>query len=315
MRSVQPSVSRSLILNQNSATSVYIMFIIDLLKLDLNKKSKIGLISAFPEGDFIPKKIHQTYPNGKLPNEIRTNIEKIKTLNPGWEYKLYDDDDIQQYIFENYPATVLEYFNRINKRYGAAKADVFRYLLLYKEGGVYLDIKSSLNRSLDDVLLVNDKYILSHWDDSKGSAREGWGRHRDLKNFSAGEFQQWFIISVPGHPFLKKVLENVLSNIECYIPELHGTGRIGVLRLTGPIAYTLAIAPLINSGSYRNVKSEKELGIEYSFFEKTSSENSHTSLFHAHYSVLTESIIAMKPFNKTVSFLLSLAKKARLLLR
>ena len=38
----------------------------------------------------------------------------------------------------------------------------FRYLLMYEIGGVYLDIKSTANKKLDDVLEENDAFILSH---------------------------------------------------------------------------------------------------------------------------------------------------------
>ncbi len=37
-------------------------------------------------------------------------------------------------------------------RYGVVLADIFRYLVIYNEGGVYLDIKSTVNRPLDEII-------------------------------------------------------------------------------------------------------------------------------------------------------------------
>ena len=47
----------------------------------------------------ISKIIHQVYfYKEDLPVEIKKNIEKLKRLNPTWEYRLYDDMDIENYI-------------------------------------------------------------------------------------------------------------------------------------------------------------------------------------------------------------------------
>ena len=56
-----------------------------------------------------------------------------------------------------------------------ARADFFRYLLVYQLGGVYLDIKSSLDKPLKDVLRAEDQFILTHWDNRPGEQYEGIG--------------------------------------------------------------------------------------------------------------------------------------------
>ncbi|MCA3362157.1 MAG: hypothetical protein INF74_09420, partial [Roseomonas sp.] len=62
-------------------------------------------------------------------------------MNPDWEYRLYEDADCERFIRENYDAETFKLFRSIHPDYGAARADFFRYLLLYRLGGVYLDIK------------------------------------------------------------------------------------------------------------------------------------------------------------------------------
>ncbi len=49
----------------------------------------------------IPKIIHQTWYKKDLPNSIKNNIEKIKKLNPDYEYNFYDDNDILIFIKNN----------------------------------------------------------------------------------------------------------------------------------------------------------------------------------------------------------------------
>ncbi len=225
----------------------------------LNNRRSPDRLPTQEMGTAIPKTIHQTYSHvSKLPPALADNIAGIKALNPGWTHILYNDVDIESFILQNYGDRILQYYHRIDAIYGAARADLFRYLLMYKKGGVYLDVKSSIVRPLDETLLESDRYLLSQWHNGKGEQHANWGLHRDLHGIiEGGEFQQWFIACVPGHPFLKAVIENVLSNIDRYNPELHGVGKPGVLRVTGPIAYTLAIVPLLDSYPHRRIDSER----------------------------------------------------------
>ncbi len=80
----------------------------------------------------IPRLIHQTFSTKDVPAEIRQNIASLQALNPGWSYALYDDADIVEYIRNHFGQEVLKRYLSINPLYGAARADLFRYLLLYK---------------------------------------------------------------------------------------------------------------------------------------------------------------------------------------
>ncbi|WP_299284675.1 glycosyltransferase [uncultured Mucilaginibacter sp.] len=262
------------------------------------------------EGRVIPRIIHQTFMSKNLPAELQENVERIKRLNPGWTHILYDDNDIQTFIRKNYGVKMLSYFGRINPRYGAARADLFRYLVMYKCGGVYLDIKSTCTKPLDEVLQPDDKYILAQWRNKPGENYAGYGLSKEVAFIEGGEYQQWHIVAAPGHPFLKAVIETVIRNIDNYRPWLHGTGGIGVLRLTGPLVYTLAIHPLLASASYRLVNNETDVGLQYSVYTNTH----HRSVYKTNYSLLTESIIHMKNFHKILAYLYSFAKKSKHLL-
>jgi len=242
----------------------------------------------------IPRLIHQTFYTKNLPNELQENIDKIKKLNPNWIYKLYDDDEVLDFIKVHYEPHVLKSFEQIDHKYGAARADLFRYLLIYKLGGIYLDIKASMNIPLDLVLKSDDSFILAQWGDS-GQFKQ-WGAHYDLAHVPGGEFQQWHIAATPGHPFLKAVIQSVLANIDKYNPSLHGTGKTGVIKVTGPVAYTAAIAPLLKLHSHRLLKHHNEIGFLYSIYNNESDVNVnevHKTSFRSHYSSLTSSVVKL----------------------
>src|SRR5262249_50786919 len=148
----------------------------------------------------------------------------------------YDNADINAFLGEVCGRETQRAWLRINPAYGPARADFFRYAMLHHAGGVYLDIKSTCTRPLAEVLEAADAYVLSHW----SAKHKHWGQFDELG--TQEEFQQWHVIAEPGHPFLEAVMARVKANIARYDLSRDGVGKMGVLRVTGPIAYTQAIA-------------------------------------------------------------------------
>ncbi|EZQ11583.1 glycosyltransferase family 32 protein [Acinetobacter sp. Ver3] len=241
----------------------------------------------------IPKIIHQTYRTKVLPSDIEKIISDLKQLNPDWEYRFYTDDDILNYIKLNYEPRILNSYLAINPIYGAAKADFFRYLLLYREGGVYLDIKSTCIYPLNTVIHDDDKFIITQWQNEKGQINEGAGLFDYLINdlgVDNGEYQQWFIISEPKSPFLKQVISHVVNNIDNYKPwkyKLNSYGKKGVLFVTGPVAYTKAIQEVIEDFPHRFERYDKNLGFIYNALNN----KSHTKVLSKHYANFKEPIV------------------------
>ncbi|MBL6432138.1 MAG: hypothetical protein HPM95_17585 [Alphaproteobacteria bacterium] len=87
----------------------------------------------------VPKVLHQTIRcRSALTPALQRNIATLKALNPGWEHRLYDDSDVRKCILQACGRERLALFDRIHDDYGAARADIFRYVRLYESGGVYL---------------------------------------------------------------------------------------------------------------------------------------------------------------------------------
>jgi mannosyltransferase OCH1-like enzyme len=233
----------------------------------------------------IPKLIHQTFRDGNLPKEIQSSIQNLKYRNPAWHYHFYDDTDRFLFLRKHCDERIVKAYNSINPLYGAARADFFRYVLIYHLGGLYLDVKSTTNRNLDTVM-AGKQYLLSHWDNGRNGTHKNWGLH--FPDFPRGEFQQWFIASVPGHPFLKSVIDSVLHNIETYSPERSGVGQTGVIRTTGPIAYTQAIRPIQHLHKHHLANNNHELGLVYNIYRN--SLPLYNSKF-PHYTQLTDPIV------------------------
>ena len=234
---------------------------------------------------YIPKTIHQIFipDKTKMHSVFKNNVDRIKKLNPNWKHILYDNNDIDKYIKTNYGIQMLNIYNMINPEYAAARADFFRYLLMYKEGGVYLDIKSGMKYALDVIINEDDQYIISHW------AGKPNAHLLDNKN---GEFQQWHIICRPNHPYLKAVINNVISNILNYDVKKDGVSKLGVLKVTGPIVYSKSIQPILSQYNHKLYKANEYFGLIYNNLQNNTYLFSHKMFFNKkHYSNLSTPIV------------------------
>jgi autotransporter strand-loop-strand O-heptosyltransferase len=206
----------------------------------------------------IPRIIHQTFKTNSLPGDVQTVVNRLKAMNPTFEYRFYDDGACIEFIKNTYDSDILNTYLSISPIYTSARADLFRYLLMYEIGGVYLDIKSCTTVPLEETLLPTDEYLLSHW------PGRDWN---EILSYFHGEFQNWHIICKPKHPFLKKVIETVINNIKNYNGEL---GKESVLKITGPIAYSKAILSILDihriytkDSPVREYKLSEEIGLTY----------------------------------------------------
>ncbi|WP_265840356.1 glycosyltransferase [Pedobacter sp. PLR] len=181
----------------------------------------------------IPKIIHQTFKSADLPYLTRWHIARFRKKNPEYLYEFYDDQRIESFLSTEFGPDLLKKYQRLN--IGAAKADFFRYAVLLKKGGVYIDIDSAINGKLDDFIKPDDSAIIS---------RE--------KNPSL--YVQWALIFEPGHPFLQKTLELVCENID------NNTYPHDVHQMTGPTVYTKAINESLKENP--SIK-YRTLGVDY----------------------------------------------------
>jgi len=105
----------------------------------------------------IPLKIYQTWHSKDLPIKMRQSVDKLKLKHPRFEHFLFDDNDCREFIANNFDICVLKAFDSLIP--GAYKADLWRYCILYKNGGIYLDIKYGCINSFRFIELTEKE----HW--------------------------------------------------------------------------------------------------------------------------------------------------------
>lgn len=92
----------------------------------------------------IPKAIHQIWmdinselnPAPHVPHKYKAFMKKWQAMHPDYHYKLWTGYDMREYIKQHYPKFLIVYDAFPTWIY---RCDTFRYLLLERDGGVYID--------------------------------------------------------------------------------------------------------------------------------------------------------------------------------
>ena len=142
----------------------------------------------------IPLDIYQTWKTNDLPRQMRECVETLKRQNPEFRHHLYDDADCYQFIKDHFDPEVAEAYDALIP--GAYKADLWRYCVLYKRGGIYLDIKYCNVGDFKLISLTDREYFV-----------------RDIPSSGEGIYNA-FMICLPGNKKLENCIRRVVKNVQ-----------------------------------------------------------------------------------------------------
>lgn len=152
----------------------------------------------------IPLKIFQTWHTKNLPKHMFDCVEQLKRQNPEFEHYLYDDQDCREFIKKHFHEKVLKAFDKIIP--GAYKADLWRYCVLYIEGGIYLDIKFHCTHGFKLIFLTEEEHFVN--DVPKGPLR--FPDYRNEGIFNA------LMVAKPGNEKFKKCIDAIVHHTQIH---------------------------------------------------------------------------------------------------
>jgi mannosyltransferase OCH1-like enzyme len=190
-------------------------------KEEQKNSEKELILQELKKKSIIPLKIFQTWHTSNLPKQMRESVNKIKKINPEFEYIFHDDNQCREFIANHFPDMVLYAFDNLIP--GSYKADIWRYCVLYIYGGIYIDIKFE---PINDFKLINlvDKeyYVLDRYLDTIDYDFNKIGIYNGL------------MVMKPNNEILKKALSQIIKNVinknYCISPiHITGAGLLGSL--------------------------------------------------------------------------------------
>ncbi|MCC5902026.1 MAG: glycosyl transferase [Halomonas sp.] len=180
----------------------------------------------------VPRVIWQTNFTDKVTLPVYLNYLFNRLMSPSYEYRFMITEARSEFIKNEFP-DVFPYYDRL--KIGAAQADLWRLLILYKFGGVYLDIDAHQVWPLASIVGQNreELYVMTR----------------------RGEISNYFIASKPDNENIKLLIDKVVENIS-----LNSSDNI--FHLTGPGVFnecldkevipTVLYRYAVNQGSFTN---------------------------------------------------------------
>ena len=170
----------------------------------------------------IPKIIIQTHKNYNFNKKEYYYASRSWILkNPGYKYVFYDNNDCIEFLTQFYEKIVLDAWHSVVP--GAFKADIFRYCILYKLGGIYVDFDTICIKPLDKLFNKSTEFV---------SAREP-------ENYN--HLWNAFIMSKPKHECLLYSIQISIRNVLLKIKNIYH------LSLTGPGVLGNALNKFLNN--------------------------------------------------------------------
>lgn len=179
----------------------------------------------------IPRVIYRTGRDKKLSVSHQKAWNLTAQNNPEYVQILYTDAEVNDFMANFEGGWVKPTYDALVP--GAARADLFRYCIIYENGGVYLDLKSGAY-GLDDLIRTDDRMIVSTWPTYVST-----GENEPRPDF--GEFQQWWLVCEAKHPIIHRLIETIVRNVSDRLArnELQTDDtRLDVLQTTGPLVFT-----------------------------------------------------------------------------
>ena len=135
------------------------------------------------------------------------------------------DSDAARYVEKHFHPDVLWALRCI--RPGAFRADLFRYCIMYREGGVYSDVKQKLLVPIGSVVKQRPVFV------------------RDKKHGQHFGVQISFMAAAPEHPIFDAAIRQIVTNVQNKDRCCH------FLAVTGPILFGALFAKMHPSYNFK----------------------------------------------------------------
>jgi mannosyltransferase OCH1-like enzyme len=112
----------------------------------------------FNYNSIIPLHLYTCWHTKDLPPLMRANYNLLVEGNPKIQFHLYDEDECRQFIQNNFELDVLDTYDKLIP--SAYKADLWRYCILYINGGIYMDIKYKCMNGFKLIALTEEEHFV-----------------------------------------------------------------------------------------------------------------------------------------------------------
>lgn len=144
----------------------------------------------------VPLVVYRSWITNNIPKRMYDTVMKTIEKTPEFDNYFYSDAECLDFIEKNFEPNVLKAFRSMKP--GAYQSDLWRYCILYKNGGVYINIPAILQKPLFKILGEYPKlFIVDHPSTNMCTDTPGvWNG---------------FMASPPGNPVFRDCIDEIVE--------------------------------------------------------------------------------------------------------
>lgn len=149
----------------------------------------------------IPLHCYTTWHTKELPDLMKNNYDFLKQHNPELNFHFYDDESCLQFIKNHFDKKIAHAYEKLVP--ASYKSDLWRYCVLYVNGGAYLDIKYCTTNDFKLIELFHkEQFVYDHYKNGTIWGENNMGLYTSL------------IIVKPQNEILYQCIDKIVNNVE-----------------------------------------------------------------------------------------------------
>ena len=153
----------------------------------------------------IPLVCYTIWHNKNLPNFMEKNWKSLQKNNPEITFYLYDEADCRDFIQKNFDKEVVDAYDKLAP--SSYKSDLWRFCVLYVNGGIYLDIKYNCVNGFKLINICNKEHFCM---DRINHKNEKWWNNNEQGIYTA------VITCKSRNKILRQCINSIVENTESY---------------------------------------------------------------------------------------------------
>lgn len=190
----------------------------------------------------IPLVVYQAWQDDKVGRTHKLAIEEMHDRNPEFDFVLATNEFQFDFMNTNFAGDdILRVFN--GSQNGVMSADIFRYCILHKFGGIYLDYSKQLHNPLKNYLQGSETCVLSHERNLIPPQYDFRGMNDDV--LADHLFVQWCLMFAPKHVIIERMISNIVKNAWKYDGQVQSDVKGSLLAFTSSHMWTRTVCEML----------------------------------------------------------------------
>jgi mannosyltransferase OCH1-like enzyme len=161
-------------------------------KQQIYNKININFVLKDVYNNIIPLNLYTCWHTNKLPPLMNENYKLIIKTNPEFNHYIYDENMCRTFLINNFDNSIIESYDKLIPC--AFKADLWRYCILYINGGIYIDIKYQCTNNFKLIALTEKEYF--------------------VRDYNINNIYNALIVCKPGNEILLKAIRQIVENVK-----------------------------------------------------------------------------------------------------